>query len=312
MGTFFSISAAVAQNSDQVDQALKEAFAEVSRVEQLMTTWKADSHLSKVNANAGKAPVVVPREIIDLVEKAGHISDLTRGKFDITFASIGGLWDFKSPTPKLPDPDELARRVALIDYKQIAIDREKSTLYLPRAGMRMSLGAIAKGYGVDRAARVLLKRGIKDFIVYGGGDLFISGKKGDQPWAVGIQDPRDRSRYFARFEMTEDRAIVTSGDYEKYFVKDGRRYHHIMDPDTGYPTKETVSVTVIAPSTADADGLATGILVLGLEAGMKVLESNEKLEGIIVDEKFEVHVSTGLKDKLELSPITKETDQGTL
>ena len=199
-------------------------------------------------------------------------------------------------------------RLPLIDYRAIATDDKHRTVKLTKPGMRISLAAIAKGYAVDRAVAVLRENGLKDFIVFGGGDLFVSGRRGDRPWRVGIQDPRDRSRHFARFEADRDIAIVTTGDYEAFFVVDGERYHHVIDPATGYPARGTVSATVIAPTATLADALATGIFVLGPREGMALIESDRDLEGVIVDDHFSPMVSSGLRNLLVLTPI-ESTDR---
>ncbi len=308
MGTLFEITAALKQEDDVFEKAIRAAFDEIRRVEQLMTTWKMDTPLARVNARAGSTSAQVPKELLDLVEEAKTISALTNGKFDISFASMGGLWDFKNPHPKLPDPREVKKRLPLIDYQAILIDHKKSTIKLDKIGMKISLGAIAKGYGVDRVSHILKEHGFNDFIIFGGGDLFISGKKGDRPWRVGIQDPRNRSRYFARIALEKDSAVVTSGDYEKFFTIKGKRYHHIIDPATGFPAKNTMSVTVIAGTVARADAFATGIFVLGPEKGMALIEATSDLEGVIVDSKLKVLVSSGIKSLLELTPI--ENRQG--
>jgi FAD:protein FMN transferase len=309
MGTLFDLTVAVGPEHKDVDAAIEEGFAEIRRVDALMTTWQPDSYLSKVNARAGGETTKVPKELLDLIVEARRISELTHGKFDISFAAMGGLWKFKAKPPRLPDRQELKRRLPLVDYKSIIVDEENSTLRLARAGMRIGLGAIAKGYGVDMAAEALRKHGFNDFIVYGGGDLLVSGNKGGRLWKVGIQNPRERSRYFASFEIAEGGAVVTSGDYEKFFLLNGKRYHHIIDTDTGFPAEGTVSVTVLAKTAARADALATGIFVLGPKKGMEVIEADPSLEGIIVDSDLKVQVSTGLKKRVILRPITQEKEE---
>ncbi len=313
MGTFFTITAAITDpqlSPTAVEKILDAALAEVDRVEQLMTTWKPDSPLSNVNAQAGRGAVSAPLELIDLVERARGLSELTGGKFDITFGALGGLWKFRQDDFAAPTPHAIATRLPLVDYQGVRIDREAQTIELAKPGMRIGLGAIAKGYGVDRAGKVLVDNGIENFIVYGGGDLLIFGQKGSKPWTVGIQDPRDRSRYFARFKLRENRAVVTSGDYEKFVVKNGKRYHHILDPDTGRPARRAASVTVIAKSATDADALATGIFVLGLPKGLQLIEEDPALEGIIVDRQLKVHVSSGLKSQIQLTPISRPQGEG--
>jgi thiamine biosynthesis lipoprotein len=224
---------------------------------------------------------------------------------------MGGLWDFKTQSPRIPALSDIKKRLRLIDYKSIVVDGSKGVMRLAKKGMRIGLGAIAKGYAVDRASAVLLDRGFKDFIVYGGGDLRVSGSKAGRPFSVGIQDPRNRNRYFARFDMETEGAVVTSGDYESFFVLNGQRYHHIIDPETGFPAKGTVSVTVLDKTATRADALATGIFAMGPEKGMQLIEAQPTLEGVIVDEEFNVHVSTGLRSRLVMTPIDvpKEKDQ---
>jgi thiamine biosynthesis lipoprotein len=303
MGTLFEITLAVDKKAPFPKKAFEEAFAEVHRIEKLMSVWKPESPLSKVNASAGKAAVPVPRELVDIVLEAKKISELSNGKFDISFAAMDGLWDFHSKPPKLPRHQDILDRLPLIDYRSILVNEKNSTMMLNKDQMKIGLGAIAKGYGVDRVAAILKKHGLKDFIIFGGGDLVVSGKKGTRPWRVGVQDPRLRSRYFARFEPEGNLAIVTSGDYEKFFLLNEKRYHHIIDPDTGYPAADTVSVTLIADTATRADGLATGIFVLGPKKGMALIESEPDLEGLIVDTDLNVHVSSGLKNNIALSPI---------
>ncbi|MCP4199514.1 MAG: FAD:protein FMN transferase [Proteobacteria bacterium] len=303
MGTLFEITVVIGKKAPFPTKAFAEAFAEVHRIEDLMSVWKSDSPLAKVNTAAGKMPVPVPREIIDIVLEANNISELTNGKFDISFAAIEGLWDFHSKNPNLPKHQDILDRLPLINYRSILVNEKKNTIMLNNEKMKISLGAIAKGYAVDRAALILRKHGLNDFIIFGGGDLVVRGKKGNRHWRVGIQDPRTRSRYFARFEPKDHCAIVTSGDYEKFFVLDNSRYHHILDTDTGYPVEGVVSVTVIAKKATWADGVATGIFALGPENGMALIESDPDLEGLIVDTDLNVHVSSGLKQQITLTPI---------
>ena len=304
MGTFFTITLSTQKPTPEVDRIADAAFDEISRIETMMTTYTDTSALSKVNAAAGVSPVKVPSELIALIERAIKISEMTDGKFDITFGAIGKLWRFRDTAPTLPDIDVLKANLPLLDYRAIKIDKQASTVMLEKKGMSMGLGAIAKGYAVDKASEILRSSGINDFIMYGGGDIFISGKKGTEPWRVGIQDPRDRTNYFADFPMQKNAAVVTSGDYEKFFILNGKRYHHILDPDTGYPADGTVSVTIITASAADADAFATGIFVLGPEKGMALIESTPNLEGVIVDTTLTPRVSSGLKTMIEMRPIT--------
>jgi FAD:protein FMN transferase len=303
MKTLFTISVTSATDNEKAHRAVKAAFDEIRRVENLMTTFKADSPLSQVNANAGIAPVAVPGELVEIVEEANRISKLTDGKFNIAVETLGALWHFRAKTPRAPDPFEVARRLPLLDTKSIITDKPHNTIYLAKPGMRIGLGAIAKGYAVDRAGKVLLEHNIKDFIVNGGGDILFSGKKGANFWNVGIRDPRENSRYFARFDVLKDSSVSTSGDYEKFFFDRGKRYHHLIDPSTGYPAQGTVSATVIAKTACLSDALATAIFVLGVDKGMKLIEADPNLEAIIVDDKLQIHISSRLKRRVQLSVI---------
>lgn len=308
MGTLFNFTIATTLSDRSIEKASNAAFDEIKRIESMMSSYSESSIISKINRSAGKSPVKAPRELFELVEQAIQISKRTQGKFDITFGPLGKLWNFRKNPPQLPDPALIKSKRELVDYRLIRLDRVAQSIFLPKQGMSIGLGAIAKGYGVDCAAKMLKKHGINDFIVYGGGDIYFSGTKGGKPWRVGIQDPRDRENYFADFSVTSSGAVVTSGDYEKFFVKEGRRYHHIIDPKTGYCANESVSVTIVTEHATDADALATGIFILGAKKGMAMIESDPKIEGVIVDANFDVHVSSGLKKDINLTPITGKED----
>jgi len=301
MGTLFEIT--VVGEGGAAEDAIAAAFDELRRVEDLLTTWKPEAPLLAVNEQAGGKPVPVPEELFAVIERAIEISERTGGAFDISFASMGKVWDFDSGNPTVPDPAEVKRAIRLIDYRKIELDRDRGTVRLATKGMRISLGGIAKGYAADRAAEVLRERGFDDFTVYGGGDQLVAGRKGDEPWRVGIQDPRLPSRNFAQLPLPDGGAVVTSGDYKQFFMVDGKRYHHIIDPATGYPAEGTVSVTVLAHSATVADAMATGLFVLGPDRGMELVEADPKLEAIFVDRQLRARVSSGLRERVEVSPI---------
>ena len=224
----------------------EEVFAIFRRIDAEMSEWKPTSPLSAVNRQAGGAAAAVPAELRALLHRGVEIGELTGGAFDVTWAALWGLWDFKAAEPRVPEAAEIARRVALIDYRQVEIDDAAGTVRLPRAGMKIGLGGIAKGYALERAAAVLDARGVGSYLLLAGGQVFARGRKGDRPWRVGIRDPRggpDDS--FASLDLT-DASASTSGDYESYFMLDGVRYHHILDPRTGMPARGLESATVIA------------------------------------------------------------------
>lgn len=310
MGTLFDLTLCVSEEADEIERIAEDAFAEIQRVEGIMTSYRPDSYVSRINSGAGKRAIPVPDELYNLIEQSKSISLKTEGKLDISFAAMDSLWDFRKPNPTLPKKKDVAKITKLINYNNILTDSKRKTVRLAKAGMRIGLGAIAKGYAVDRAGEILKSRGISNFIVYGGGDLLVEGSKGGLPWKVGIQHPRDKMRYFAKLPLQGREAVVTTGDYEKFFMLNGRRYHHVLDPDTGFPAVGTTSVTIVAKSATFADAMATGVFVLGPEKGMALIESEPDLEGVIVDSDFKTRVSSGIGDRVDFVGVLKK-EQGT-
>ena len=281
--------------------AFEEVFAEFSRLETMMSTWIPGSDVSRVNRDAGVRPVPVSAEVRDVLAIARQMSDWTGGKFDVTFGALSGLWKFDHDQDNsIPDMREVRKRLPLIDYRAIQIDDAAGTVFIARKGMSIHLGGIGKGYAVDRAANILRLRGIPAFIVQSGGDLYVAGMKEGRPWRLGIQDPRGPAhRSFATLDLS-DGTLSTSGDYERAFVKDGRRYHHILDPDTGEPARGARSVTIVTNRAVLADGLSTGVFILGPAEGLRLIERLPDVEGVIVSDKNEVLISSGLRDTLRL------------
>jgi FAD:protein FMN transferase len=304
MGTHLTIAAFTAPELDEATlrPKLQKGFDEVLRLEGLMTTWKDDSEVSAINANAGKKPVKVSPETLSVIQKSIWMSEHSEGVFDITFEAMHGLWKFDQDLEvKVPEKAEIEQRRKLIDYRQIKVDEDASTILLAKPGMKMSLGGIAKGYAVDAASHVLEREGLKSFFVQAGGDLYVRGRKPDTPYRVGVRDPRgkDQNDYFALLEV-EDHAFSTAGDYERGFVKDGRRYHHIIDPRTGYPATASRSVTIWAKDAFTADAIDDAVFILGPEKGLKIVESIEDCGAVIVDAHNKVWISSRLKDKLKI------------
>jgi thiamine biosynthesis lipoprotein len=292
MGTRFHIQV-VATDGAAAERALDAAFAEVDRLEALLSEWRESSEISAVNRAAGGEPVPVGRELFELVERSIHLSERTGGAFDITFAACGRLWSFREP--RLPDADALRACLQHVDYRGIELDPERSTVRLPSSGARIGISAIGKGYGVDRAAAELERRGIEHYIVDGGGDIRLRGRRIDRPWSVGIAHPRAPGSLLGRVRL-ERGAIVTSGDYQRSFERDGEIYHHILDPATGMPARRSVAVTVLAPTAADADALATGLFVLGPDRGLELVEQLPGVEALLVGPDISLHRSTGFPE----------------
>jgi thiamine biosynthesis lipoprotein len=238
----------------------------------------------------------------DVLQTARQVSEWTGGKFDVTFGVMSGLWkfDYQNQDGTIPKHSEVVQRRSLIDYRNLVVDEHAGTAFLRREGMVVNLGGIGKGYAVDRARDILRGRGFRDFMIQFGGDMYVAGRSGDRPWRLGIQDPRGpANRIFATVDLSES-TFSTSGDYARFFIKDGRRYHHILDPATGEPARGCRSVTILTSSATVADGLSTGVFILGPEAGMALIERLPDVEGVIVSAKNEVLVSSGLKDRLTL------------
>jgi thiamine biosynthesis lipoprotein len=291
-----------------VEQAVARAVGEIDRLDALLTTWTETSEVSRVNAAAGDGQgVVVSAETFEVLTQALWVARASDGAFDITVGAFKGLWKFDEDNDgTLPRRSDVLQRLKLVDYNGLVLDEARRTARLARTGQSITLGGIAKGLIVDRAVAKLREAGLVDFLVQAGGDLYAAGRRGDRAWKVGIQDPRagaDQGRSadtsFALLSLS-DSAFNTSGDYERFVLKGGKRYHHIIDPRTGYPVAHTRSVTVLAPTSFLADTLDTAIFVLGAEKGLKLCEGLPGVEAVIVDAENHVHVSRGLQGRLTL------------
>ena len=299
MGSEVRISAWTADEPRAV-RAFEQAFAEFDRLDRLLSVWHPESDVSRLNAAAGRAPVPVAAETLDVLRTAREISEWTDGKFDVTFGALSGLWKFDHDQDnQIPAMADVRSRLPLVDFRAVELNTATRTVVLRRPGTRVHLGGIGKGYAVDRAATILRGEGISDFLIQSGGDLYASGQRGDRPWRSGIRDPRGPAdRVFAAMSL-RDETFSTSGDYERFFLKDGRRYHHILDPDDGMPARGCRSVTIVARTAAVADALSTGVFILGPEAGMALIEKLPDVDGVIVTGTNDVLVSSGLTARLE-------------
>jgi thiamine biosynthesis lipoprotein len=297
MGSEVRVTAWTADEPGAV-AAFEAVFDEIDRLDRLMSVWHEGSDVQRLNAAAGRHAVPVSPEVLDVLQLARQAGVWTDGAFDVTFGALSGLWKFDHDQDnRLPQPAEVAARLPLVDYRLLAVDARAGTAFLRRAGMRVHLGGIGKGYAVDRAAAILRSRGVRDFMIQSGGDLYAAGRHGDRPWRAGIRDPRGEG-IFAAMDLT-DATLSTSGDYERFFVEDGRRYHHILDPADGQPARGARSVSIVTDRAAVADALSTGVFVAGPEAGMRLIEQLPGVEGVIVTDRNDVLVSTGLRARLE-------------
>jgi FAD:protein FMN transferase len=299
MGTLVQLSVWGSDDETAV-RAMDEAFAEFERLDRLMTTWTETSDVARINAAAGSgAPVRVAPEVIACLTRADQASRRSGGAFDVTVGAFAGVWKFDEDNDgSIPPPELVAERRRLVAFRDLVIDRRQGTARLRRPGQKITLGGIAKGYAVDRAAAILRRHGLSDFMVQAGGDLFVAGRRGDRRWRVGVRDPRGpRDAFFAAVEV-EDRSFSTSGDYERFTVADGRRYHHILDPRTGYPAVGTRSVTIMAPDAVTAETMSKIVFIRGPAEGLPLVEKTAGVEAVVVGADNQVHVSSGLRGKL--------------
>jgi len=301
MGTEVELTAWTADDA-RAEAAFAAVFGEFDRLDALMSVWKDGSDVLRLNAAAGDHAVPVSAETREVLRIARQVSDQTEGRFDVTFGVLSGLWKFDNQDKdnSVPDRREVLARLPLINYRDIDVDDRTGTAFLKRKGMRVNLGGIGKGYAVDRSVAILHESGLRDFMIQAGGDMYVGGRRGDRPWRLGIRDPRGPAvRSFAMLDLT-DGTFSTSGDYERFFIKDGRRYHHILDLSVGEPAQGCRSVTLVTERAVIADALAKGVFVLGPDAGMALIERTPGVQGVIVSAKNEVLISSGLRGRLTL------------
>ena len=303
MGTEVTFSA-YTSDPQKAEHAFADAYDELRRVEKLMTDWERPgeppSDIVRVNNAAGKKPVKVSAETMEVIEKSLEMSRRSEGAFDITFAAMHGLWRFDEDMDKsVPLPEEIAERRKLINWRDVLVNAKAGTVKLRRVGMRIGLGGIAKGYGVDRCSAVLRAAGLENFMVQAGGDLFVAGRKGNANWMVGVRNPRGGPRDIIARMPIQDHAFSTAGDYERGFVLNGRRYHHIIDPKTGYPATASREVTIFAPNAFLADALDDSVFILGPKKGMELVDSYPDCATLIVDAQNKVWISKSLEGKLQ-------------
>ncbi len=280
--------------------AAEQAFAEFGRLEGLWTTWSPDSEVSRINAAAGKLPVAVSPETFAVLQAAVQGSQASDGLFDITFAPLGEVWRFDTP-PGSHEPTKLARvptdaevqeRLARVGWRHLHLDAAKRTAFLDKANMAIHLGGIGKGAAVDIAVALLAKLGFKDFAVQAGGDLYCGGHNGQRPWRVGIAHPRNKGELIGSLDV-HDAAFSTSGDYERFAIIDGRRYHHILDTRTGFPATASQSATVLARNALDAEILTKTAFILGGARGLDYLRG-KGAKGVLVDATGKIWQSSDL------------------
>ncbi|ATP55569.1 thiamine biosynthesis protein ApbE [Pedobacter ginsengisoli] len=297
MGNRFEFTV-IAEDEAAGQKAIDAAIAEVRRIEALFSTFRDSSQTSLINQHAGIKPIKVDKEVVSLIQRAIKISDITQGAFDITYGSIDkSLWNFDINMTSLPEVETALQSVSLINYQNVIIDTENSTIMLKNKGMRIGFGGIGKGYAADRAKLVLQNMGIKAGIVNAAGDLVTWGMQlNDRPWTIGIADPNQSNLPFSSLNIS-NMAIATSGNYEKYATINGKKYSHTIDPKTGLPVSGIKSVSILCPSAELADALATPVVVMGVEVGLDLINQLQHVACIIIDDFDRLYTSKNINVK---------------
>ncbi|MDK2990775.1 MAG: FAD:protein transferase [Clostridiales bacterium] len=284
------------------EKAIDAAMKRIKEIDVLMSVSSETGDVYKINKAAGQDPVKVSDETMYVVQAAQHYSQLSEGAFDITIGPLVSLWGI-GKKEEVPSQAAIDSTKALVDYRKLRIDASAGTIGLPERGMSVDLGAIAKGYAGDEAVRIFKEYGVKNGIISLGGNVVVVGTRPDgKPWRVGIQNPFKPTGNYAAVVKETDKTVVTSGTYERYFIKDGKRYHHILDPSTGYPADNGLaSVSIIAGKSIDADALSTTVFLLGPEKGMEIVEDLPNIECIMITNDKRITVSSGLQDKINIT-----------
>jgi thiamine biosynthesis lipoprotein len=262
------------------------------RIDREMSTYKPDSEISRVNDHAAEMPVAVSDELFSLIKISLDLSAASHGAFDITYDSVGYLYDFREH--KHPTDSQISEHLGAVDYRHVILDPNARTVRFTQPGVRINLGGIAKGYTVEHAGRLLREKGVEHALLNAGGDTRVIGDRRGKPWVIAMQHPRDSSKIVTKLPI-EDEAFSTAGDYERFFEEDGHRYHHVINPSTGKPTEGILTVAVLGPDGTMTDGLDTAIFVLGVEKGLELIKHYPEYETIIVDSTGKVYYSDGLE-----------------
>lgn len=297
MGGRFDISI-VDKDSLSAEQNIDIVIAEITRIENLISDWKADSQISAVNQNAGIQPIKVDREVFELAQRAVKLSEITNGGFDVSFAAMDRIWKFDGSMTEMPSAEAIKKSVEKVGYKNIILDSTESTIFLKLKGMKIGFGALGEGYATDKCRAMMIEKGIKAGIINGSGDMSTWGKQPNgKDWKIGITNPFKPEKILAVVPLKEG-AVTTSGSYEKFVVFNGKRYSHIINPATGYPAIGLCSVTVFGPNAETANGLSTSMMVLGLKEGLLLLQKFPEYSCVIITDKGKVVKSKNFSYKL--------------
>jgi thiamine biosynthesis lipoprotein len=294
MGNHFELSV-VAGDEKWAEERIEAGVEEIRRIERLLTTYSEDSETSLINAHAGLSPIAVSAETFGLIERSIRISRLTQGAFDITYGSVDKqLWNFDTSLQRLPDAKTAKKMVRLIDYRKIVLDPAKHTVLLKEKGMRIGFGGIGKGYAAEKAKALMQTMGAGSGVVNASGDLTAWGyQPGGEPWTIGIVNPNAAEQIFSYLNVT-DMAVATSGNYEKYILVDGKKYSHTINPRTGLPVTGIKSVTILCPNAEIADAMATPVMIMGIRAGLDLVNQIQHIEAVLIDDEDVVYTSDNI------------------
>ncbi|MDB5022723.1 MAG: FAD:protein transferase [Mucilaginibacter sp.] len=297
MGNQFELSV-VAGSEKWASEKIEAGIDEIKRIEKLLTTFSEDSETNQVNQNAGIKPVVVSGETFNLIKRSIRISEVTQGAFDITYGSIDKrLWNFDQNMTSLPDQDTAKKMIRLINFRNIMLDEEKCTVFLREEGMRIGFGGIGKGYAAERAKQVMKDQGVNSGVVNASGDISAWGiQPNGKKWTVGIANPDFSDDIFSHMTIT-DMAVATSGNYEKFIVVNGRKYSHTINPRTGLPVRGIKSVTIITTNAEVADAMATPVMIMGIHAGLDLINQMKDIEAVIIDDDNNLYTSQNINIK---------------
>ena len=294
MGSDFEITI-VDKNESNANFLIDLAINEISRIEKLISSWDKNSQTSLINLNAGIKPVKVDKELFDLIARALKISDLSQGAFDISYASLDKIWYFDKEMLEMPSKEDIIKSVSKVGYHNIILNKEKQTVFLKIKGMKIGFGAIGKGYAADMAKSILVKNEVKSGIINASGDLTAWGKKpSGKDWMVAIVNPLNKSKIFSWLPI-KNKAVVTSGNYERFIKFNDKSYSHIIDPRTGYPSQGILSVTIFTEKAELADALATSVFVLGQEIGMNLINQLKGIDCIIINKENKILKSKNIE-----------------
>ncbi|WAC02341.1 FAD:protein FMN transferase [Lacinutrix neustonica] len=296
MGSRFEITV-VADSQKEGEHYVTLAVNEISRIEKLISSWDANSQTSAINAAAGIKPVKIDSELFNLIARALKLSKLTNGAFDISYASMDKIWKFDGSITEMPAEATIKKSVEKVGYQNIVLNKDTQTVFLKKAGMKIGFGAIGKGYAADKAKALLMEKGVTSGIINASGDMNTWGKQiNGQDWNIAITNPLNKNKVFATFPI-DNSAVVTSGNYEKFVILNNKRYSHIIDPRTGYPSTGVMSVTVFTKTAELADALATSVFVMGVPAGLDFINQLNGVECIIIDDNSAIHKSKNIDTK---------------